>query len=428
MNPPLCSYSEHIIETMGDCDLEWRRFLSGEDISFANSETAESVETLNRDKYDIKHNYNQTMLIGDAEHDLEEQSSNSPAIKKCISAEEKPSRTSVEDIITDINISTTTKITYLNKMIDLKNDFWKINVIDYYTPEEGVIKKQMKYVIDNEEEQAYFDTMVKSQTLYTELMDLRKKNIIGTNKKVGKNVYKISIGIRSKDIINQKAKKSQAFFNCFVLIIRMKDANGVFTEVHMKIFNTGKIEIPGMKDNATFYKVLDIFKRIYKRDIGEEILLKKNDVETILINSNFNCGFFINREKLYTILKTKYNLNCSYDPCTYPGIQNVFYFENDGIELNFNGVITTNGTECTTNKKKDTTKNYVSFMVFRTGSILIVGKCDEDILYKIYEFIKNLLITEYEAINCGLNGYTVEQNQASDKSYRPIKYRHKLVC
>ena len=41
----------------------------------------------------------------------------------------------------------------------------------------------------------------------------------------------------------------------------------------------------------------------------------------------------------------------------------------------------------------------ISFMIFRTGSILIVGKCDDDILNIIYEYIKNLLIKEYDMIN-----------------------------
>jgi hypothetical protein len=40
----------------------------------------------------------------------------------------------------------------------------------------------------------------------------------------------------------------------------------------------------------------------------------------------------------------------------------------------------------------------VSFMIFRTGSVLIVGKCDESILHAIYEFLKSLLITEFSSI------------------------------
>ena len=37
-------------------------------------------------------------------------------------------------------------------------------------------------------------------------------------------------------------------------------------------------------------------------------------------------------------------------------------------------------------------------MIFRTGSILIVGKCDEDTLDIVYEYIKNILSIEYENI------------------------------
>jgi hypothetical protein len=40
----------------------------------------------------------------------------------------------------------------------------------------------------------------------------------------------------------------------------------------------------------------------------------------------------------------------------------------------------------------------VSFMIFRTGSILIVGMCNENVLYIIYEFIKKMLINEFHNV------------------------------
>jgi hypothetical protein len=43
----------------------------------------------------------------------------------------------------------------------------------------------------------------------------------------------------------------------------------------------------------------------------------------------------------------------------------------------------------------------VSFMIFRTGSILIVGKCNEEILHTIYRFICTILETEYTTIQMG---------------------------
>jgi hypothetical protein len=38
-------------------------------------------------------------------------------------------------------------------------------------------------------------------------------------------------------------------------------------------------------------------------------------------------------------------------------------------------------------------------MIFRTGSILIVGMCNEDVLYIIYEYLKVLLEKEFHKIN-----------------------------
>jgi hypothetical protein len=45
----------------------------------------------------------------------------------------------------------------------------------------------------------------------------------------------------------------------------------------------------------------------------------------------------------------------------------------------------------------DDSKKYIeiSFMVFRTGSVLIVGKCEDYVLHDIYAFIKELLRVEF---------------------------------
>jgi hypothetical protein len=37
-------------------------------------------------------------------------------------------------------------------------------------------------------------------------------------------------------------------------------------------------------------------------------------------------------------------------------------------------------------------------MIFRTGSVLIVGRCDENVLMIIYEFLKIILNNEYKNI------------------------------
>ena len=46
-------------------------------------------------------------------------------------------------------------------------------------------------------------------------------------------------------------------------------------------------------------------------------------------------------------------------------------------------------------------------MIFRTGSVLIVGKCSESVLMLIYEYLKVILNNEFKQIcqkNISLNG------------------------
>ena len=51
-----------------------------------------------------------------------------------------------------LNISTKTKISYLNYPIDLNDVFWNIPITSYYKPSEGVIKKQMKFNSNSQKE------------------------------------------------------------------------------------------------------------------------------------------------------------------------------------------------------------------------------------------------------------------------------------
>jgi len=41
----------------------------------------------------------------------------------------------------------------------------------------------------------------------------------------------------------------------------------------------------------------------------------------------------------------------------------------------------------------------VSFMVFRTGSVLVVGKCTEEVLSAVYERIRGMLLAERDRIS-----------------------------
>ena len=289
---------------------------------------------------------------------------------------------------TNIYISTKTKIAYLNTPIDLKLLFWQVPIIPYAKPCNGVIKKQMKFNTSTPEELKFIQDKLQDETYFEEHVITHIDNPSGRIK--FKDTRKLSIGVSKKDLLSYRCKKKSAFYNCFVLILRMKIADS-FKEFHVKVFNTGKLEIPGVQSETAFDMILNQVIQTLQPYVGETLGYKENTNETVLINSNFNCGFFINREVLYEILKIKYNIQSIYDPCSYPGIQCKFYYNPDvGLQ---------NGCQISEENKhlyKDVRE--VSFMIFRTGSVLIVGRCDENVLLIIYEFLKIILNNEYKNI------------------------------
>ena len=360
-------------------------------------------------------------------------------------------------------ISTTTIISYLNTGIDISSLFWKIPIIGYSSPTEGVIKKQMKFILNSQEE---LDEITKKREMYEYTNEFiinkcsknSKKDLKDNKKKGGrqqaqqiqaeqiqaqqvqiqaqqiqaqqiqaqqsqqvqiqsqqsqqvqiqaqqiqaqqvqaqqntkiKYIRKISIGICKKDIKSYRCKQKGAFMNCFVVILRIliKD---VFKEIHVKVFNTGKLEIPGIQSSEILNDVLILLVKLLRPYVSDTLDYLPDKSETVLINSNFNCGYYINREKLYEILKHKYNINSVYDPCSYPGIQCEIYYN---TTLKIQKSIEESSSMDST-KIEDKKNNYkISFMVFRTGSVLIVGKCNETILYELYDFLCDILKKEY---------------------------------
>lgn len=290
---------------------------------------------------------------------------------------------------TPIYISTTTKIAYMNLPIEIKRVFWEIPVLKYTDPVEGVIKKQIKFsTTDRCEYDAVMERISKERYYDNQEME----HIDNPDGRIKfKDQRKISIGLSKKDILCYRSKKKRAFFNCFVIIIRMRDpeeigSDAAFKEMHVKVFNTGKLEIPGIQTDKMMNSVLSMVIAILRPFVSDDLNYIDGRCDTVLINSNFNCGFYVNRDKLHELLKYKYRINSNYDSCSYPGIQSKFYYiKGRGLQT---GQQPKEGVDCCE----------ISFMIFRTGSVLIVGKCTEPILHEIYEFLKTILENEYEHI------------------------------
>jgi hypothetical protein len=360
-------------------------------------------------------------------------------------------------------------VLFLNKPIDIHTIFWKIPIVEYWNPTNGVIKKQIKIVAKSKDELEIYKEKLASLNYYQEHIIKQIDNPTSRSIKF-KDERKITVGMSKKDITIQRTRVKNAFYNCMAIILRFR-FNGVFKEIHVKIFNTGKMEIPGIVDYSMleFVKimVLDILRpydnNIIQTDPSQKIsvLLPEKEEpnpetvistisasdtpasspsqiyclssslppvcfvdnfkeEHVLINSNFNCGYFINREKLYTILGgQKYGIETSYDPCNYSGVKCRYYFNNDiGLKNpEQRGVIMDEDKHMKMSVLMECKKyTEVSLMIFRTGSCIIVGNCSEKILRFIFEFIKQIMIDEYENI-CS----STETPQIKNKTVKTIK-------
>lgn len=300
----------------------------------------------------------------------------------------------------DLYISTKTKIAFLNidEKINLENIYWNIPVISYHLPKNGIIKKQIKLTCIHDDDMTRIDRKLENQPIHTSKILLQTR---------AKTIRKINVGICKKDIISFRLKEKGVFYNSFAIVVRIL-YNGTFREIHVKLFNTGKMEIPGIQEDDLLIDTLDylvtilnpLFKHVRKSDNDEDddnniLTYNKQKIETVLINSNFNCGYYIDRDKAYQLFRNELNIISIYDPCSYPGIQCKFYYNPDKI--------TQNGRcNCTIRCNK---KNFncieVSFMIFRTGSILIVGHCEEHVIQYIYSYLINIFKTYYNDLQQG---------------------------
>jgi hypothetical protein len=328
--------------------------------------------------------------------------------------EEVTEKKEVKPVCEDLYISTKTKVLYLNQEIDIHRIFWLIPIIEYWQQKEGVIKKQMKIVSKSKEEFAEYQERLKTIPYYRDYVIKQIDNPAARRIKF-KDERKLTVGLSKKDIMNCRSKQKNAFYNCFAMILRFY-CRGEYKEIHVKVFNTGKLEIPGILNNDLLVTVQRMILEILQPHIENPLFYIDEDRgdENVLINSNFNCGFYIDRERTHAILRSeKYGIETAYDPCSYPGVKCKFYFNHDiGFDEINQGHVTQEDHKQKMSELIDNKKyTEISFMIFRTGSCLIVGNCSERILMFVFEFIKRFLVEEYDNIKVTNEGPVVKSKK-----------------
>lgn len=318
-----------------------------------------------------------------------------------------------------IYVSTKTKIGYLNQSVPLEDMFWAIPVLrSYAVPEVGIVKKEMKFKTTTQEALDILLSKVANIEEGPLIQQSVKTHLDADGAIAFKDIRKVSVGICKKQMTSFRSKVKGAFFNCFAIILRLR-WEGEFREMHIKVFNTGKLEIPGIpgvNTDAFLKAVLDCLITCLSPvsdtlGLTVPIDYRHDYNETVLTNSNFSANYLVDREKLTHVLRQQYRILTTYDPCSYPGVQSKFYYVEsravqDGRPLS--------------DAEADLPHIVVPVMVFRTGSVLIVGKFDDDVLMWVYKFVREVLKDQYAIVQSGLSS---EERPNSDTHARKTKKR-----
>tara|TARA_Y100000817_G_scaffold304983_2_gene288587 strand:+ start:767 stop:1537 length:771 start_codon:yes stop_codon:yes gene_type:complete len=163
--------------------------------------------------------------------------------------------------------------------------------------------------------------------------------------------------------------------------------------INMKIFNNGRIQMTGIKNELQGNETIQLFIEEINK-ISDENKIKIFDsteiyqvepIQTVLINSDFDIYFEVNREILHRLIVDR-GYYSSYEPCTYPGV-NIKYYYNP-ILNNFG--ICDCDKPCN-GKGKDNTCKKITIAVFKSGKIIITGGRNKENINSAYKFITEFI-------------------------------------
>ena len=191
--------------------------------------------------------------------------------------------------------------------------------------------------------------------------------------------------------LDKKARKNKVkrtFFNQSTIHIYHFDKI-----VNVKIFNNGNIQMTGLKYEEQGKEVLNIVKDIFieknkKIKFFENTNIDILEYRIVLINSDFDIGYSLNREKLHRKI-IDLGLYSTYEPCMYPGVNIKYYYNNLYDKC---GICKC---DCKCNGKGDGSENgdckRVTIAVFASGKIIITGGKSKEQLVESYNFITQVL-------------------------------------
>ena len=199
----------------------------------------------------------------------------------------------------------------------------------------------------------------------------------------------INKGTNNKKISDKKRAIKKYFYNQLTLHIYNKLKEN--QRVNVKIFNNGRIQMTGINSDLVGTTTMDTLLKEFiklsnKNDIfSEKELSQIGDLETVLINSDFDIHHEVDRESLHRNIVENGYLS-SYEPCNYPGVNIKYYF--NPLRRNFG--ICDCDKPCNGKGLNDTCKK-ITIAVFKSGKIIITGGRNKNHIQTAYEFITEFI-------------------------------------
>lgn len=220
---------------------------------------------------------------------------------------------------------------------------------------------------------------------------------------IGEGILKIEYGDNRKglcmeDILHTTAKVKKRFFNQASLVFRL-DLNHVegspdtaFKETNIKLFKNGGFQMTGISSAAMARASLT---RLIALNTGRGIWTSEPYIKTFdvcMMNSDYNVGKAIRRDRLYRILVEKYGLQSTFEPMRYQGVNTKFFWNAARPTCAPPGICPcpipcdgdADGSGIGKCKK-------ITISPFRTGSIIITGAKEPKQLMDAYNFMNGIL-------------------------------------
>ena len=240
-------------------------------------------------------------------------------------------------------------------------------------------------------ENLHISTMVQIGTLNTQIVLKSLAESLNINQNILYIEYgsEINKGLNDKKISKKKLETKKFFYNQLTLhILNSLKKN---KRVNVKIFNNGRIQMTGINSDIVGNTTMDIvLKELLNLSNKDKIFSETNiqqigDLETVLINSDFDIHHEVDRESLHRTIVDNGYLS-SYEPCNYPGVNIKYYF--NPCKRNFG--ICDCEKPCNGKGLNDTCKK-ITIAVFKSGKIIITGGRNKNHIQKAYEFITEFI-------------------------------------